>query len=304
MNPETTNLAGVLAGFDPAASAATLPTIVGVGLACGLVLWLLGSKVLRPAVAVLGGAIGSAFGIIAPTTLGIMEIGGVPASLVGLGVGALLGMLFALALYRVVLTFSTGIVFGAAGLMTSLAIYAPGVAPVPEPEVADPVAMVDVAEYLEAVSIVMQDEGSSADAAAGADGGGEPTIQRVVGERAMAFVGATANAVGGYWDAMPERSRLMVLASTVGSLMFGLLLGLIAPERASAVVTASLGSGLWLYCFAWLSAAEGAPWVGSLDLGARGWAIAWAVTAGVGFGAQLLLWSRKKKPKEASEPSR
>ncbi len=298
MNPETTDLAGVLAGFDPAASAATLPTIVGVGLACGLLLWLLGSKVLRPAAAVLGGAIGSAFGIIAPTTLGIMEIGGVPASLVGLGVGALLGMLFALALYRAVLTFSTGLVFGAAGLMTSLAVYSPGVVPIVEPEggaqMQDPVTMVDPGLYVEAAAMVMQNDGAGEDS----DGA---TIQRVVGERAMAFVGATANAVGGYWDAMPERSRLMVLASTVGSLMFGLLLGLVAPERASAVVTASLGSGLWLYCFAWLSVAENAPWAGSLNLGARGWAIAWAVTAAVGFGAQLLLWSGKKKPKEAVE---
>ncbi len=301
MNPETTDIAGLLAGFDPAASAATLPTIVGVGLACGLLLWLLGSKVLRPAVAVLGGAIGSAFGILAPTTLGIMEVGGVPASLVGLGVGALLGMLFALALYRAVLTFSTGIVFGAAGLMTSLAIYSPGVVPGAGPDAValpqDPVTMVDTAVYIEAASMVIQDDGS-------AGGGDGPTIEQVVGDRALAFVGATADAIGGYWEAMPERSRLMVLASTVGSLAFGLLLGLIAPQRASAVVTASLGSGLWLYCFAWLSAAENAPWASSLDLGARGWAIAWAVTAAVGFGAQLLLWSgKKKKPKEASDSS-
>jgi hypothetical protein len=297
MNPETTDIASILSGFDPAASAATLPTIVGVGLACGLLLWLLGSKVLRPAAAVLGGAIGSAAGILAPTTLGIMEIAGVPASLVGLGVGAVLGMLFALALYRAVLTFSTGLVFGAAGLMTSLAIYSPGVVPSVGPDagpnVQDPVTMVDTALYVEAAAIVIQDDGS-------ADGGPPATIERVVSDRALAFVGATADAVGGYWNAMPERSRLMVLASTVGSLMFGLLLGLVAPERASAVVTASLGSGLWLYCFAWLSAAENAPWTGSLDLGARGWAIAWAVTAAVGFAAQLLLWSGKKKPARES----
>lgn len=294
MSPQTTDISSFLTGFDPAASAATLPTIVGIGLACGMLLWILGSKVLRPAAAVLGGAIGSAVGVIAPTGLGIMEIAGMPASLFGLVAGAVLGMLIALALYRAVLTFSTGLVFGLAGLMTSLAIYSP-VPPVETvPDGADPVAMVGDPVYFEAASIVMQ-----ADPDAGLDA--DATIREVASERAVAFVRATGDALAAHWGGLEESRRLIVLGSTLGALMFGLILGLMAPERASAVVTAALGSALWLYCFAWLSVEEGAPWAGSLEIGARGWAIAWAATAAVGAGAQVLLWSRQKKTEEAAK---
>ena len=294
MTPQTTDISGFLTGFDPAASAATLPTIVGIGLACGMLLWILGSKVLRPAAAVLGGAIGSAFGVIAPTSLGIMEIAGMPASLFGLVAGAVLGMLVALALYRAVLTFSTGLVFGLAGLMTSLAIYSPVPPPETVPDGTDPVALVGDPVYFEAASIVMQGEASATDPS-------EVSIREVASERAVAFVRATGDALAAHWAGLEETSRLIVLGSTLGALMFGLVLGLAAPERASAVVTAALGSALWLYCFAWLSVEEGAPWAGSLEIGARGWAIAWAATAAVGAGAQLLLWSRRKKSGEAGE---
>jgi len=291
MTPQTADISGFLTSFDPAASTATLPTIVGIGLACGMLLWILGSKVLRPAAAVLGGAIGSAFGVIAPTSLGIMEIAGMPASLFGLVAGAVLGMLVALALYRAVLTFSTGLVFGLAGLMTSLAIYSPVPPPETVPEGTDPVALVGDPVYFEAASIVMQSDEASTDA----------SIREVASERAVAFVRATGDALAAHWAGLEETSRLIVLGSTLGALMFGLVLGLAAPERASAVVTAALGSALWLYCFAWLSVEEGAPWADSLEIGARGWAIAWAATAAVGAGAQLLLWSRRKQTGEAGE---
>jgi hypothetical protein len=298
MSPRT-DISEMLGRFDPAASAATLPALVGIGLACGLLLWLFGSKVLRPAAAVLGGAIGSAVGVIAPTSLGIMEIAGVPASLFGLGAGAVLGMLIALALYRAVLTFSTGLVFGAAGLMAGLAFYAPWVGPTAAPDAGEPVAAVVDSSYAEAAQIVAQAAGDGA-AGESADGR-DATMEEMAIERAAVFVRATGDALAGQWSALEENARLIVLGTTLGALMFGLILGLAAPERASAVVTAALGSGLWLYCFAWLSVEEGAPWAGSLDLGARGWAIAWAVAAAVGVGAQVLLWPRRKAAKSGGE---
>ncbi len=303
MNPETADIAGALMAFDPAASAATLPTIVGVGLACGLLLWLLGSKVLRPAAAVLGGAIGSAFGVIAPTSLGIMEIAGVPASLFGLGAGAVLGMLIALALYRAVLTFSTGLVFGAAGLMTSLAVFTPMVVDSEESVASEPfAALVGDRATIDAVALTLMQEDSPVTNESPDESRHGETIEQVAIDRAMVFIGTTGSALRSHWAGLANDAKLIVLGSTLGALMFGLILGLAAPERASAVVTAALGSGLWLYCFAWLSVSESAPWVSSLDFGARGWALVWAVTALVGTGSQLLLWSRKK-PKAAPEPA-
>lgn len=283
-----TNAAGFLQhlqGFDPAASPVSLPVLVGIALTCGLVLWLFGKQVLKPIIAVLGGAWGSAIGILAPTWFGISMIGSVPASLVGMGVGALLGALIGVALYRTLVTFTTGLALGVAGLLVSLALLAsPAGTPAPDPAAAD----------VEAARIVIGDAPPQTVSDATAE----------VAERAQRFVRDSAHAVSTRFDTLSEADRLKVLGSTLGGLIAGLILGLAAPGRASAMVTAAFGSGLWLYCFAWLSVQQNAPWAESLRLGPGGWAITWAIATAAGIAAQLLLWGHKStKPAEAPAAS-
>lgn len=243
-----------LQGFDPATSPVSMPAIVGIALACGLVLWLFGKQVLKPIIAILGGAWGSAIGILAPTWFGISMIGSVPASLVGMGVGALLGALIGVALYRTLVTFTTGLALGMAGLLVSLALLgSPPLSPPADPASAD----VQAAE----IALVDTPPTTVSDAAAEA------------ADRAQRFVRDSAQAIRARFDTLAETDRLKVLGSTLGGLIAGLILGLAAPGRASAMVTAAFGSGLWLYCFAWLSVQQNAPWADSLTLGPGGWAI-------------------------------
>lgn len=283
-----TNAAGFLQqlqGFDPATSPVSMPVIVGIALACGLILWLFGKQVLKPIIAILGGAWGSAVGILAPTWFGVSMIGSVPASLVGMGVGALIGALIGVALYRTLVTFTTGLALGVAGLLVSFAMLAsPPPPPAPGPASAD----------VEAARIAVIDEPPQSVSDATAE----------VADRAQRFVRQTAHAIGTRFDTLSEPDRLKVLGSTLGGLLAGLILGLAAPARASAMVTAAFGSGLWLYCFAWLSVQQNAAWADSLRLGPGGWAITWAVATVAGIAAQLLLWGRKThKPAESPAAS-
>lgn len=293
MDTNATGLLQQLQGFDPAASPISLPLIVGIGLACGLILWLFGKQVLKPIIAILGGAWGSALGILAPTWLGISMIGDVPASLVGMGVGALLGALVGLALYRTLITFTTGLAFGTAGLLVSLAILsgAPAAAETPDSAMTIPqVAQVEPAGEAETQAPVQEQTVSEATA--------------VVAERASRFVRESMHAVTQRFDTLSEHDRLTVLGSTLGGLLIGLIAGLAAPGRASALVTAAFGSGLWLYCFAWLSVQQDAPWAHSLTLGPGGWVVTWAIATAAGVAVQLMLWGKKSaKPAEAPAAS-
>lgn len=281
MDTHAAGLLQQLQTFDPAASPVSVPVIVGIALACGLVLWLFGKQVLKPIIAILGGAWGSALGILAPTWFGISMIGNVPASLVGMGVGALLGALIGVALYRTLVTFTTGLALGVAGLMVSLALLAspPSHAPADHRS-----------PDLDAARIAATDAPPRTISDATAE----------VAQRAQRFVRDSAQAVTTRFGTLSEPDRLKVLGSTLGGLIAGLILGLAAPGRASAMVTAAFGSGLWLYCFAWLSVQQNAPWADALRLGPGGWAITWAIATAAGVAAQLLLWGRKPhKPSEA-----
>lgn len=281
------NAAGILQqiqSFDPASSPIPLSVIVAVGLVCGLVLWLFGKQVLKPIIAILGGAWGSAIGILAPTWFGISMIGNVPASLVGMGVGALIGALVGIALYRTLITFTTGLALGMAGLLVSLALLSGS--PISATDAPSPDTSADV--NVEAAELATPGEQTVSDATA------------VVAERAARFVRQSAHAITERFGTLSEDDRLKVLGSTLVGLLVGLIMGIAAPARASALVTASFGSGLWLYCFAWLSVQQSAPWADSLTMGPGGWAITWAIATAAGVGVQLLLWGRKAHtPKEA-----
>ncbi|GAB4385156.1 MAG: hypothetical protein Kow0022_10000 [Phycisphaerales bacterium] len=288
MSVDLTGLLRQLQGFDPASTPISLAVLVGIGLACGLILWLFGRQVLKPIIAILGGAWGSALGILAPTWFGIFRIGDVPASLVGMGVGVLLGVLVGLALYRTLITFTTGLAFGTAGLLVSLAVLS---APPPAPDAAAEAAITAGASFEPGSEPVPQGQ-SISDAA------------EDVAEQASRFVRDSVHAITQRFNTLQERDRLRVLGATLGGLLVGLIVGLAAPGRASALVTAAFGSGLWLYCFAWLSIQQGASWAHALTLGPGGWMITWAIATAAGVAVQLLLWGRMAaKPAGASPPA-
>ncbi len=101
------------------------------------------------------------------------------------------------------------------------------------------------------------------------------------------------NAVKARWDATPTSARPSVIASALGGLLVGMLLGALARTFSAVVVTAFSGSLLWLSC-AWtianqLGAPEG-PWMPGSS---ASWITWWLITSVIGLVVQ---WTLRRKP--------
>ncbi len=108
------------------------------------------------------------------------------------------------------------------------------------------------------------------------------------------------NAVKAKWDATPASARPSVVASGLGGLLVGMLLGALARAFSAVVVTAFSGSILWLSC-AWtiannLGAPEG-PWMPGSS---ASWITWWLITSVIGLVVQWTL-RRKRADKPADQ---
>src|SRR5512140_1812676 len=110
-----------LAAAEPS-SVRSLPwvahAVVGAGLAAGIVMWLCGGRLLKPVFALLGGLMGGSIGFVLMASV-TESIAGIPSPYLGLGVGAVLGLIAGIALFRFAVAISTGLAFGIAGLLVS-----------------------------------------------------------------------------------------------------------------------------------------------------------------------------------------
>lgn len=100
------------------------------------------------------------------------------------------------------------------------------------------------------------------------------------------------------WENTPSTSRSIVVASGIGGLLLGMLLGVLARNFSTVVVTAFSGSLLWLSC-AWtlanhLGVPEGIWMPGS----SASWLAWWMVTAVIGLAIQWTI-CRKRADKSA-----
>ena len=107
-------------------------------------------------------------------------------------------------------------------------------------------------------------------------------------------------AVTAKWDATPASARPSVIASALGGLLVGMLLGALARAFSAVVVTAFSGSLLWLTC-AWtiannLGAPEG-PWMPGSS---ASWITWWLITSVIGLVVQWTL-RRKRADKPAEQ---
>jgi MFS family permease len=298
MSPDPSGLADQLAAFNPATSQIPAIGLIVLGLSCGVILWLFGHKVLGPVVFILGGAIGAAAGMVAPQHLAIDSIGGYPASLVGLIIGAVLGGLLAGALYRTAITLGSGLSFAAAGLITGLAVWAPP--PTPAPDATPAIAQVEPepAADLQPMDALPDSVGEEDQPAA------EASDLADAAQRAVTFVKSSAVAVQDQWFALDENGRLRVAGATIGGLMLGLLIGLIAHQRASAIVTSAVGSGVSLYCVAWLGTQSPMPWTSiTAGFGPSEWVMTWGAAAVIGIIFQGLFIRPRSAPRPTPAPA-
>ena len=93
---------------------------MAVVLLAGLALWSFGAKLIKPAFALLGLSIGGLVGLMVPPLLGVEQVAGVGAWLIGLGAGAVIGLVVALVLLKIAITLSAGVALAVAGFFGGL----------------------------------------------------------------------------------------------------------------------------------------------------------------------------------------
>jgi hypothetical protein len=244
---------------------AYLPAVIG--LVCGFVLLLAGGKVLRPVAILLGGAGGALGGSTLLTGVLPESLYGVSGQWVGLGIGVVVGMVAAAVLFRAAMAAAGAVTFGAAGVL-ACAIWMGGL-PQATPTVVD-----NTVQNVVLVSMTSQ---------VGSDGS-------ALGQAAQSVWGDAQGA----WASLSPDARLRLIASGLGAGMLGLLIGALMPRKAAALLTALLGSGVFLASLCWVTHVGDLPGRELLEHGPTAWLAIWAVVAGAGLVFQL---SGQVKPK-------
>lgn len=284
--------------------------LAGGALGAGLILWCMGRRVVKPMFALVGGLVGGGAGFLLAPAFGPAEIGGIASPYLGLGVGAVLGLIAGVMLFRFAVAISTGTVLGLAGVLVSLILMT---SPEVQAEAGDALGAA-------ALQTFQGPEDGSADetVAPGADPSAlappapaefVPSVDaalseetklkmKAVAERVEAFLAALGEELRPRWEALPGRARLTIIAAGLGGAAVGFLLGLVMPQRSSAAVTALFGAAVWLPAAVWLAHALDAPGREILNLSALAWTVTWVVLAAVGFAAQV---SGMRRPKKAEE---
>lgn len=274
MNPALPQIVDSLdpARFIPAASvsAATL------ALACGLLLWLFGGRLLRPLFAVLGAAVGGALGSLAAPELNTDLLPALPATHEGLLLGGVVGLLAALVLHRLTVAFAAGLLAAIVAATAAISFAAPDpaaaqVSQSPAPTVRT-VALPAPPPHFAAALL-------------------EPT-HAAASEAGIEFLSRE-------WDALgPRRQAVLLVAAIFGGLV-GALFGLAGPRKASALLTALLGAGVTIASVGFLAGLLPPESISRAD--AQRVLAIWAVMGVAGFVFQTFR-IRAHEPRPAGAP--
>lgn len=249
--------------------------LAATGLIAGLILWVMGRRVLRPIFCILGclAGAGTGFFLMAQATDTMF---GIPSPYIGLGIGSVLGLAAAIMLFRFAVAIATGVALGLAGVLiaaaylnfrpappadappTTSALSAPGFVPLPRTR----------EEVVEAV--------------------------RPVAQKVKEVLAAKAQDIRTAWDARSGQDRAILAIAGLGSAAVGFVLGLFAPRRSAAIATALAGSAVALASSAWLISAAQLPGREYLDQTAIVWLIIWLVVAAMGVAVQITTIKKKK----------
>jgi len=302
----------------------TVPLAVALG--AGIALWLFGAKLVKPVFLLLGLAIGGFVGATLVPMTGIppFDLGPVTMTpgITGVLIGGIIGALVALALFRVVITMTAALAFAAAGLMGALIFlhFNPTTDPTTpdtDPDQAQRAAQVDsapnsaangAANRVDDQSINRDAAQRSLDALSAAQGSellDDQTRQDLLdaAERSRVFVKRATNAIGAELDKRPMRDKTIAFSSMFGGLALGLLVGITMPNRTAALVTALLGSAVWIGATTALLTARNGALPDALDRSPIAWGAAWILLTLVGLLVQLGFFGRgsKTESEQASE---
>lgn len=278
--------------------------VVALLLAAGIVLWLTGERLIKSMVVIIATMTGAVVGVLAVALTGIGVANGYTAWH-GLGVGAFVGLLAGLLIYRSAIALCSGVVFGVMAPMLAAGLMSLGHGPAAPARIADaapaggPATLnVRSAELGAAVA-------RSAMLAKARDELVIPDNVRDVTERARIGAGDLASQVSGAWGALSPVHRVTIILCAAFGLAGGIILGHSMPAWATAATSSGFGAALMLGAFVWLSNGFGAPWRAMLDRPVLHWLTIWTAATLVGV---LVQWSgvlkrRKVAAKPAAVPS-
>lgn len=243
----------------------------GVALLVGLVLWLIGRKIARPACAVGGLVAGSALGFVGSQQL----LGGQSVILLMIG-AAVITAILAYVLFRVWMGISLALLLALLAPIAGLA-WRGDVATVEPPTVSE----------LLIPDSQIESDGDGGDADADAEG------EASLGEHLREVYGWYQSELTAWWSSLGATGRTMVMgASAVGALV-GMIFGLLMPYFAATVQTATVGGGLILLA-AWPQLPRFAPELAeSLPPTTRSMVLALGLITALGVVLQWTLFGRK-----------
>ncbi|MBO6512524.1 MAG: hypothetical protein JJ974_00985 [Phycisphaerales bacterium] len=277
-------------------------------LAGGMMLWLFGAKIVKPVFFIFGLAIGGFVGttILPLTGLPAFDLGGftLTPGFTGLIAGSIIGALVMLAMFRMVITITAAIAFAAAGLLGAMVFL--HFNPTQSTTLTETeTAIVDSGD--QGINALNSATDSIAQEAAERsvdilNSGDEPLIgeeakQDILdaAQRSREFISRVVENVRADLDARPARDKMIAFSSMFAGLALGLLIGVVMPNRAAALVTSLTGSAAWIAAGTALLTARNGEIPSFLDHSAVVWAVIWIFITILGLFVQLGFLDKKSQ---------
>ena len=280
---------------------------MGVALMAGLLLWIMGARVIKPVFFLFGLAIGGFVGTTLIPLIGFpnLELGGlsISPSVIGLICGGIIGALCALAMFRLVIAMTSACAFAVAGVVGALIFlhYNPTIAD-GDPS-ANESALVDSGEStLNGLANSLGDDITREAAERSVDSLdpegnilNEDTKQQLkdAAERSRQFLSDLGTTISDELEQRPTRDKMIGFSAGFAGFAFGLLIGVVLPRRTTALVTSLFGSAVCMAATSALLTASNGERPEYLNQSATVLAIVWVILTGIGLMIQLGFITKK-----------
>jgi hypothetical protein len=286
---------------------------LGVALMGGLLLWLVGARVIKPVFFLFGLAIGAFVGttILPLTGLPTFHPGGITLTpgVTGLITGGILGSLVSLAMFRLVIAMTSALAFAAAGVLGAMVFlhFNPTIS---EGELTETeAALLESGDSLAGITTSLNEQITREAAEQAVDLLDEDgkvlddeTKQQLkdAATRSKEFVSHMYDTVMAELEQRPTRDKLIAASAGFAGLAFGLLIGVVMPKRTTALVTSLFGSAACMAATSALLTARSGQRPEFLNQSAVIWATAWVILTVIGLMVQLGFLNRNKNKSRTS----
>ncbi len=272
--------------------AAHLP--MALALVAGFLLWMIGGRLVRPAFCAVGSVIGALGGFLLLPVLGFEEVLGFPSPYAGLVLGGLSGLIVSIVAFRLAMGLLAGGALGLGGLLAGMVILQMSPSEVtppveaPHAEQATSLAIDQMREALRDTPLDGAEDTVRALGAQSLDGLDPDTRQamQTAYGKTRAFLDRLAEQARAIWESTTPRQQTILAGTTLLGACGGLLLGLAAPRRSAAIVSAMTGSAVMLASGVWLAFAFEIPGRSLLDRSPMAWITIWLAVALLGMALQ------------------